>query len=123
MTGLANLEKRVNDQALYDLDCSLVLAVGETIASVTSITVEPTTTPPITLGVPTVNANPITYKDRFGSSTTAPAGTVIQVLVGGGRIASGRQVQDYTVRARFATALNPAIEVMTRLRVHDRPNT
>ena len=122
MTGLRHIEKRSSEHVLHDIDCSHILAVGEIIANITSLTVEPVTVPPITLGVPVLNASPATYTDRYGSTTTAPAGTVIQVAISGGTVPTGRQVQDYTVRARFATALNPAIEAVLRLRVRDQPN-
>lgn len=121
MTGLRHIEKRSSEHVLHDIDCSHILALGEAITSVTSLTVEPATVPPIVLGSPVVNTSPATYTDRFGSTTTAPTGTVIQVAISGGAVLPGRQVQDYTVRARFATALNPAIEAVLRLRVRDQP--
>ena len=74
------LQKRSADTALYDLDCSRLLATSETITSVTSITATPATSPALAFGTPSINAAPIVYDDH-----TAAIGKVVQVQISGGR--------------------------------------
>lgn len=118
------LDKRSSESRLYDLDCSLDLASGEVITSVSIITAEPVTSPAIVFGIPVVNVAPVSYTNQTtGIVRIAPIGTVIQVNISGGKIATGRQVQDYILRAKFATNLSPAIEATVRLRLNDTPQT
>lgn len=120
---MQTLEKRSSEGVLFDIDCSLLLASGETITSVTSITAEPVTTPAITFGSPVINAAPVTYTDAFGSTRIAAIGKVAQVQISGGKIAAGAQVQDYIIRAKLATSLNNPgpVEATVRLRLNDTP--
>lgn len=112
------LEKRTSEEALYDIDCSRLLQAGVTITDVHAITATPDTSPDaLTFGTPTVNASAIEYEDH-----TAPIGTVIQVLIGGGSIAAGRESRDYIVRATFETASDPVLEATVVLRLDDTPN-
>lgn len=119
---MQTLEKRTSEQARYDIDCSILLTPGETITGVTSLTAEPVTTPPIVFGSPAINVSQNTYVDQYGSSRTVPAGTVVQVQISGGKIATGRQVQDYLIRALVVTNINPAVEATVRLEVNDTPD-
>lgn len=114
------LEKRTSESARYDIDCSILLSPGETIASVTSISATPTGSP-LVFGSPLINTVPLTYTDTFGSARTVGVGVVIQVQISGGAIPTNQRVQIYTVRAVFATNLNPAIEATVRLRLNDTP--
>ena len=115
------LEKRSSDSRRFDIDCSLLLAVGETISSVATPTATPSATTPLTFGTPAVNGSPITYVDPFGSSRTAPTGQVVQVQIGGGSIPSGYIAQDYVIRIVLTTNLNPAVEATVKLRLNDTP--
>ena len=116
---MQTLEKTTVESVLYDIDCSALLAPGETISSVMSLVAEPVTTPPIAFGLPAINAQAQTYTDLFGSKRTAPIGQVVQVQIGGGYIRMWAQVQIYRIRCRFATSLNPLVEAVVRLRVKD----
>lgn len=115
------LEKRTSEQVRYDIDMSALLAAGETISSVSQITAEPTTVPAVAFGTTAINGSPITYTDAWGSSRTAPAGTVVQVVISGGKIATGAQVQDYTIRCKVVTNISPLVEGTVVLRVKDTP--
>lgn len=115
------LEKRSSDSRRFDIDCSLLLAVGETITSAAAPTAAPVTSPAITFGTPAVNLSPVTYTDPFGSTRTAPTGQVVQVQISGGAIPSGYLVQDYVIRVVLATNLNPAVEATVKLRLNDTP--
>lgn len=118
------IEKRSSESRLYDLDCSLDLGSGESIQSVASVTAEPATTPPIVFGSAAVNAVPISYTDpNSGIARIAPIGSVIQINISGGKIAAGKQVTDYIVRAKFATNISPTVEATVRLKLNDTPST
>lgn len=115
------LEKRSADSRRFDIDCSLLLAAGETITSVAAPTASPTTVPPIAFGTPTVNVTQTTYTDQWGGTRTVPAGQVVQVQISGGAIPSGLRVQDYVIRLVLLTSVNPAVEATVKLRVNDTP--
>lgn len=119
---MQTLEKRSSESVRYDLDCSVLLATGETISTVTSIAATPVTSPALAFGASAINAAPITYTDvDTGITRVAPIGTVIQVTISGGKIAAGAQVQDYIVRAVFVTNINAAVEATVRLKLNDTP--
>lgn len=118
---MQTLEKRSSESTRFDIDCSALLAVGETISSVTSATLTPTTSPALVIGSPTINASPNTYTDPFGASRVAPTGTVIQVQISGGLIPSSLTSQDYVLRFLMVTSLNPAVEATVKLRLIDIP--
>jgi len=115
------LEKRSSEQVRYDIDLSALLTAGETISSVSALSVEPVTVPPVAFGAPSINGVASTYTDAWGSSRTAPAGTVVQVVISGGKIATGAQVQDYTVRCKVVTSFSPLVEGTVVLRIKDAP--
>jgi hypothetical protein len=119
---MKTLEKRSSESTLYDLDCSILLAVGETIISVTTFTAEPITTPPIVVGAASINSSAVTYTDAFGSTRVAPIGQVIQVNISGGAIPTSALIQDYILRAKFLTSRNPAVEATVRMRLNDTPS-
>ncbi len=119
---MQTLEKRSSESVLYDIDCSLLLAPGETISTVTTVAAEPATTPPLAFGAAAINGAPITYTDPItGNTRVAPTATVVQVQISGGSIASGKKVQGYVVRCKVATSLNPAVEATVRLQLNDTP--
>jgi hypothetical protein len=116
------LEKRSSESAVYDIDCSDLLATGESITGTVTMSVAPATTPALAFGAATVNASPKTYTDReTGAVRTVPAGQVISVSISGGKIPAGLTVQRYTVRAVFATNVNAAVEATVLLDVNDTP--
>lgn len=118
---MQTLEKHSSETVRFDIDCSILLAVGETIVSVTSSSASPTTSPPIAFGSPAVNLTATTYTDQFGGTRTAPAGQVVQVQISGGAIPSGNVVQDYVLRFLLVTSVNPIVEATVRLRLNDTP--
>lgn len=119
---MQTLEKRSSESVKYDIDCSLLLAPGETITSVTSISATPVTTPALSFGAGAINVSPSTYTDDTGNSRIAPVGTVVQVLIGGGKIPTNQVVQVYVIRCLVATSINPAVEATVRLQLNDTPS-
>jgi hypothetical protein len=115
------LEKRSSDSRRFDIDCSLLLNVGETISSVSSSSASPATTPPIVFGTPVINPSQTTYTDAWDNTRTVPAGQVIQVQISGGAIPSTARTQRYTLRFVLATSQNPAIEATVVLNLNDTP--
>lgn len=118
------LEKRSSDSRRFDVDCSLLLNVGETITSVGTPTAAATpevTGTAITFGSPTVNISPATYTDAYGNTRTVPTGQVVQVQISGGAIPSTTRTQDYTLRFPLVTSQNPTVEATVKLRVTDTP--
>ncbi|MDN8617858.1 hypothetical protein [Variovorax ginsengisoli] len=109
------LDKRTADSRVYDIDCTDLLATGETISSVTSVTADQGT---LTFGSPSINAAPIAYAD----GRTAAIGKVIQVQISAGTIPTGQSNLQCTVRALFATNVSPAVEATVVLRLIDTPN-
>lgn len=112
------LEKRTSEQVTFDVDCSQLLATSETISSVTSVTASPSG---LAFGVPVVNVAPVTYTDVSGATRTAGIGKVVQVQISGGSIPTGSQTQDYIIRVKVVTNLNPIVEATVRLRLNDTP--
>lgn len=107
------LEKRTSEAVRFDLDFSQMLATGETIASVTSVTAAPAG---LSFGVPVLNDAPVAYSDH-----TAAISTVVQVAISGGAIPAGAVVCDYTVRCKVATTVNTLVEGTAILRITDTP--
>ena len=115
------LEKRSSDSRKFDVDCSLLLATGETITSVAAPTHSPATSPDLAFGTPAVNVSPTTYTDQYGASRVVPAGQAVQVQISGGAIPSSLRVQDYVIRIVLTTNQNPAVEATVKLRLNDTP--
>ena len=119
---MQTLEKRSSESgALYDIDCSIFLPIGVTIIGTPTVTPEPVTTPPITVGVVYVNTLATTYTDAYGSTRTVPAGQALQVALSGGSIPSNAQVQEYLLQCKFVTSRAEQLEATVRLRVIDTP--
>jgi hypothetical protein len=111
------IQKRRAEQVLVDIDCSRLLSTGETISSVSSIAADaPATDPALTFGSGAVNVAQIAYEAH-----TAPAGTVVQVIVSGGAITAGMTSRDYTCRCRVVTNKSPLVEAVFVVRVDDEP--
>jgi len=109
------LDKRTRDARVYDIDCTDLLAAGETISTVSSVTADQGG---MTFGSPTINAAPVTYSD----GRTAATGKVIQVQISAGTIPTGKPSLQCVVRALFATNVSPAVEATVLLRLIDTPN-
>ena len=108
--------KRSNDNALYQIDLTDFLAADETVTSVTALTVDQATTPPLQLGTATVNTAPVVFPTR-----TAAAGKVIQFNIAGGTPIIGGAARNYTIRPVLLTNRNTALEATVGLRVDDAP--
>jgi hypothetical protein len=109
------LDKRTRDVRIYDIDCTDLLALAETITSVTSVAADQGA---LTFGTPTINAAQISYAD----GRTAAIGKVIQVQISAGTIPTGQSNLQCTVRALFATNVSSAVEATVVLRLIDTPN-
>lgn len=109
------LEKRSFEQVRYDIDCSSLLAAGETINSVISCVPDEVTTPALACSGMTISGVAIAYADGH----TAPIGTVVQVQISGGTVPTGRLFQIYTIRLRVATSLSNQVEATVLLRLQD----
>lgn len=115
------LEKRTYDARLYDFPCAPILAAGETITTIESMTADQGG---LAFGTPVKNSAPITYPD----GTIAAIGTVIQVEISAGTIPAGSDSMGFgvpnllcTVRARFKTNLSPnQIEATVLILLIDR---
>jgi translation initiation factor 6 (eIF-6) len=116
MMGQAILEKRTYDQRIFDINCAALLDTSETISSVTSVTADAGA---LTFGTPIVNTVAVTYSD----GTTAAIGKVIQVRISAGTIPTGQPNVVCTVRAKFVTNINPAMEATVLLRLNDTPES
>lgn len=101
------LEKRTFDDRLYTLDCSALLAPGQTIATISGIADD---SAELTFSNATVNLAAITLP----SGKVIPIRQGIQVEVSGGALA-GAISQLITIRARFATNTDPAVEATVQL--------
>jgi NAD(P)H-hydrate repair Nnr-like enzyme with NAD(P)H-hydrate epimerase domain len=66
---------------------------------------------PVTFGAPSINAAPVAYD--YG---TAPTGTVVQVLIGGGSNGT-----DPILRARCLDSNGEKVEATVRMKVRDTP--
>jgi hypothetical protein len=109
------LEKRTAEVITYDVRCSALLAAGETITGVTSVTSDSTG---LVFGTPVVLGSPKTYPDGL----TDPASTVIQVQISGGTIAGGVPYVDYVVRVQFTTTVTGnSRQATVKLRLKDAP--
>ena len=115
-------EKRSSEQLRFDIDCSRLLATGETITLVSAITAEPVTAPAIAFGAAAVNTVAAGYTDyETGTPRTASIGTVVQVQISGGKIPADALVQNYLLRLKLVTSLNPLVEATVRLKLNDTP--
>lgn len=117
------LEKRTYDAVQYDFDCSRLLATGEVITSITSVTCDQSAS--LVFGSPVVNGSPVIYQD----GRTVGISQVIQVEISGGVIPQGSDSMGLgvpnllcTVRAKFTTSLSPnQIDATVLLLLKDQP--
>lgn len=109
---MAVLEKRTYDSRIFDIDCTDLLDTAETISSVATVTADQGG---LSFGVPATNGAAVTYPD----GRTAAIGKVIQVAISGGEIPAGLGELECTIRARFATSINPQLEATAVLRLTD----
>lgn len=114
------LEKRTYDARLYDFPCAPILATGETITTIGSVTADQGT---LVFGTPVKNSAPITYPD----GSVAAIGTVVQVEISAGTIPAGADSMGKgfpnllcTVRARFTTSASNQLEATVLLLLVDR---
>ena len=109
---MKTLEKRTADAALYDFDCSTLLASGETVSSITSLTGDKGD---LTFGIPIVNTVAITYPDE----TIGAIGQVVQVRISGGTIPVGQTSILCPVRMVVVTSVGNTIEATGVIRLMD----
>lgn len=109
------LEKYAGETALFDIDCSGILATSETISSVPAMSFSPNLTggSALTFGTAVVNATSITYPD----GTIIPAGKVIQVMISGGTPDSFGNDRLYSVLATFQTSTSQTLVAKAVLKV------
>lgn len=95
------LEKLPGESALFDIDCSELLATGETITGTPSVAGLPVLTGDATLvfGTPVVNTSPVTYPD----GRVVAVGKVVQVRISKGTAANTKDRRRYSVTATFGT--------------------
>jgi hypothetical protein len=108
------LEKRTSESVWYDIDCTDILNVGETIVSISGVTADTTG---LTFGTPVANASTIAFPD----GTTGAIGKVIIVQISGGLIPAGKTVGTYIVRALFLTSAGNTREATVQLNVTNLP--
>lgn len=96
------LEKFPGESALFDFDCTYLLATAETITGTPTLAFLPALTGPdaLTFGAAAVNAAPVTYDD----GRVAAIGKVIQVRISGGTSATDQVKRQYAVAATFTTS-------------------
>ena len=111
-----SLSKRSFDNVSCDINCSNVLAAGETITGTVTASVAPAGE--LVLGSPVVNTVAVTYPD----GTTAAIGKVVQVRVSGGSIKTGQDSQDYVIRLHFSTSAGNQLEAAVTCTVNDTPD-
>lgn len=127
------LDKRTYDDRHYDVDCTDLLDENEQItafdatpivivdvapASVGPPPVNPWNTVPLAAGTPVVNQAPIYYPSL---RRWAGIGKAIQFELSGGTLEPGSQSRSATIRIRFVTNINAALEATVVLRLTDTP--
>lgn len=96
------LEKFPGESAVFDIDCSYLLATAETITGTPTMAQLPVLTggDALTFGAPVVNTEAVTYAD----GRVAAIGKVVQVRISGGTSASDQTNRTYAVTATFSTS-------------------
>jgi len=108
------LEKYPGESALFDIDCSELLAAGETITGTPTVAGLPNVSPDaLTFGSPVVNVTAVTYPD----GRTVAAGKVVQVRISGGTALNTKDPRRYAVTATFTTSLNNTLVAKALLNV------
>lgn len=114
MSSTFILEKRTSETIWYDIDCTNLLDVTETITSITSVTADQSG---LVFTAPAVNSAPVTFPD----GSTALAGKVISVQISAGVVPSGSTNQIYTIRPLFVTSESNIREATVLLNVTNIP--
>lgn len=96
------LEKYPGESTVFDLDCSEILAAGETITGTPAMSFLPALSggDALVFGAPLVNAAAVTYPD----GRVVAVGKVIQVRISGGTAATDQVKRKYAVAATFSTS-------------------
>lgn len=108
------LEKRTSESIFYDIDCTNILEVLETITSITSILADQVG---LVFAGQAINAVPVTFSDGY----SAAIGKVISVQISGGVIPTPQVNQLYTIRALFVTSEGNTREATVLLNVTNVP--
>ena len=113
------LEKYPGESALFDIDCSQLLAAGETVTGTPAMSFLPALTggDALTFGTPAINASPVVYTEADGTTRTVAAGKVVQVRVSGGTATSSTDPRKYFVAATFATSAGNTLVAKAELRL------
>lgn len=109
------LEKFPGENALFDIDCSDLLAATETITGTPTLAFLPALTggDALVFGVPTVNAAAVTYPD----GSVAAIGKAIQVRISGGTSTSASVPRAYAITATFTTTAGNTLVAKASLQV------
>jgi len=114
MSNTYILEKRTSEAIWYDIDCTNMLDIGETITSIIGITADQSG---LVFAAPAVNTFPVTFPD----GVTALAGKVISVQISEGLVPVGSTNQIYTIRPLFDTNEGNTREATVLLNVTNIP--
>lgn len=108
------LEKYPGESAIFDIDCTDLLATAETITGTPAMSFLPALTAgdALTFGTPMVNNAPVVYPDR-----TAAIGKVIQVRISGGSSEATQRQRYYSVAATFTTTAGNTLVAKAMLAV------
>lgn len=109
------LTKLPGGSEIYDIDCTMRLADGETLVSVDSMTFLPALTgaDALSFGSTAINSVQITYDD----GRVAPIGKVVQVRILGGTAAPNQPKREYSVIATCTSSLGNTIVAKAPLQV------
>jgi hypothetical protein len=108
------LEKRTSESIFYDIDCTNILDVSETITSITSIDSDQEG---LIFLAQAINEDPVTFPDGI----IAAIGKVISVQISGGVIPTPQVNQLYTIRALFVSSEANTREATVLLNVTNVP--
>ncbi len=114
MANVYILEKRTSESIWYDIDCSNILDLGETITTISSIAADQAG---LTFSSGGINTTPITFPDGI----VAAVGKVIAVQILGGVIPTPQTNQLDTIRAIFVTNEGNTREATVLLNVTNLP--
>ncbi len=109
------LTKLPGGSEIYDIDCTMRLAAGETLVSVDSMSFLPALTgaDALSFGATAINSTQITYDD----GRVAPIGKVVQVRILGGSAAANQPKREYSVIATCTTSAGNILVARAPLQV------
>lgn len=114
------LTKYTAEAVTYTLDCAGILATGETITAVTSVTSDQAG---LAIGASSVNTQPLTFPDGTGNAI----GTAILIPISGGTIPAAQDDMGLgvpnllcTIRAIFTTSAGNTREGVLPLLLKDQ---